>query len=174
MVRRERESTNQIARFGTPKLPIPAISNASPAEKQTPAQSLRGLFTDDRLCCGRRRRDRRLGPIVRARSFYTDRVTRFVTASSKFGNVKPIRIHARKIAAIPVRADELPRLSARRAGTCCAYGRTTGQKTPLCRSSSAKCPHPTSIRRAFTTPWMEVDAISFRRRDCCVRDHAGF
>jgi hypothetical protein len=47
MVRRERESTNQIARFGTPKLPIPAISNASPAEKQTPAQSLRGLFTDD-------------------------------------------------------------------------------------------------------------------------------
>jgi hypothetical protein len=49
MVRRERESTNQIARFGTPKLPIPAISNASPAEKQTPAQSLRGLFTDDEL-----------------------------------------------------------------------------------------------------------------------------
>jgi hypothetical protein len=47
MVRRERESTNQIARFGVLKLPIPAISNASAAEKQTPAQSLRALFTDD-------------------------------------------------------------------------------------------------------------------------------
>jgi hypothetical protein len=47
MVRRERESTNQIARFGGLKLPIPAISNASAAEKQTPDQSLRGLFTDD-------------------------------------------------------------------------------------------------------------------------------
>src|SRR3954447_18444376 len=47
MVRSERESTNEIARFWLLKLPIPAISNASPAEKQTPAQSLRGLFTDD-------------------------------------------------------------------------------------------------------------------------------
>ena len=47
MVRSERESTNQIARFGGLKLQIPAISNASAAEKQTPAQSLRGLFTDD-------------------------------------------------------------------------------------------------------------------------------
>jgi hypothetical protein len=47
MVRSERESTNQIARFWGIKLPIPAISNAFPAGKQTPAQSLRGLFTDD-------------------------------------------------------------------------------------------------------------------------------
>jgi hypothetical protein len=47
MVRGERESTNEIARFGGLKLPIPAISNVSEAEKQTPAQSLRGLFTDD-------------------------------------------------------------------------------------------------------------------------------
>src|SRR5947207_8970980 len=31
------------------KLQIPAISNASTSEKQTPAQSLRGLFTDDNL-----------------------------------------------------------------------------------------------------------------------------
>ena len=30
-------------------LQIPAISNASESEKQTPAQSLRGLFTDDRI-----------------------------------------------------------------------------------------------------------------------------
>ena len=29
------------------KLPFPAISNASAPEKQNPAQSLRGLFTDD-------------------------------------------------------------------------------------------------------------------------------
>jgi hypothetical protein len=49
MVRRERESTNQIARFGVLKLPIPAISNASAAEKQTPIQSLKALFTDDQL-----------------------------------------------------------------------------------------------------------------------------
>jgi hypothetical protein len=47
MVRRERESKNEIARFGVLKLPIPAISNVSASEKQTPAQSLRGLFTDD-------------------------------------------------------------------------------------------------------------------------------
>jgi hypothetical protein len=47
MIRSERESTNQIARFGGLKLPFPAISNASAAEKQNPAQSLRGLFTDD-------------------------------------------------------------------------------------------------------------------------------
>jgi hypothetical protein len=49
MVRRERESENKIARFGGLKPPIPAISNASASEKQTPAQSLRGLFTDDYL-----------------------------------------------------------------------------------------------------------------------------
>jgi hypothetical protein len=47
MVRSERESANQIARFGGLKLPIPAISNASAAEKQTPHQSLRDLFTVD-------------------------------------------------------------------------------------------------------------------------------
>src|SRR3954453_3722740 len=49
MVRRERESENKIARFGGLKPPIPAISNASASEKQTLAQSLRGLFTDDYL-----------------------------------------------------------------------------------------------------------------------------
>jgi hypothetical protein len=49
MVRSERESTNEIARFGGLKLPIPAISNASESEKQTPTQSLRGLFTDDSI-----------------------------------------------------------------------------------------------------------------------------
>jgi hypothetical protein len=49
MVRSERESTNEIARFGGLKLPIPAISNAPESEKQTPAQSLRGLFTDDEI-----------------------------------------------------------------------------------------------------------------------------
>jgi hypothetical protein len=43
----ERESTNQIARFGGLTLSIPAISNAPVSEKQTPAQSLTGLFTDD-------------------------------------------------------------------------------------------------------------------------------
>jgi hypothetical protein len=47
MVHRERESKNEIARFGLLKPPIPAISNASVSEKQTPAQSLRALFTDD-------------------------------------------------------------------------------------------------------------------------------
>jgi hypothetical protein len=47
MVRRERESTNQTARFGVLKLPIPAIPNAAATEKQTPDQTLRGLFTDD-------------------------------------------------------------------------------------------------------------------------------
>ena len=49
MVRSKGESTNEIARFGVLKLDIPAISNASASEKQTPAQSLRGLFTDDEL-----------------------------------------------------------------------------------------------------------------------------
>ena len=48
MVRSERESKNKIARFGGLKPPIPAISNVSASEKQTPAQSLRGLFTDDK------------------------------------------------------------------------------------------------------------------------------
>jgi hypothetical protein len=47
MVRSERESTNKIARFAVLKLPIPATSNASESKKKTPAQSLRGLFTDD-------------------------------------------------------------------------------------------------------------------------------
>src|SRR5277367_557842 len=40
---------NEIARFGGLKLPIPAISNASRSEKQTLPQSLRALFTDDKL-----------------------------------------------------------------------------------------------------------------------------
>jgi hypothetical protein len=43
----ERESTNETARFGVLKRQILAISNAPASEKQTPAQSLRGLFTDD-------------------------------------------------------------------------------------------------------------------------------
>src|SRR5271168_1971126 len=43
------ESTNEIARFGLLKSQIPAISNASESEKQTPVQSLSGLFTDDYL-----------------------------------------------------------------------------------------------------------------------------
>src|SRR5215218_7515005 len=47
MVRKERESKNEIARFGGLKPQIPAISNAAESEKQTLAQSLRGLFTDD-------------------------------------------------------------------------------------------------------------------------------
>jgi hypothetical protein len=47
MVRGERESINEIASFGLIKHQIPAISNASASEKQTPAQSLRGLFTED-------------------------------------------------------------------------------------------------------------------------------
>jgi len=50
MVRKERESKNEIAGFGGLKLPIPAISNAAAAEKQTHAQSLRALFTDDYFC----------------------------------------------------------------------------------------------------------------------------
>jgi hypothetical protein len=41
------QSTNEIARFAGLKLPIPAISNAAATEKQTPDQSLGGLFTDD-------------------------------------------------------------------------------------------------------------------------------
>jgi hypothetical protein len=49
MVRKERESKNEIAGFEALKPPIPAISNAAKSEKQTPAQSLRGLFTDDDL-----------------------------------------------------------------------------------------------------------------------------
>jgi hypothetical protein len=47
MVRREWESKNEIAEFGGLKPQIPAISNAAAAEKQTPAQSFRALFTDD-------------------------------------------------------------------------------------------------------------------------------
>jgi hypothetical protein len=50
MVRSEREfSQNKIARFAVLKLIIPAISNAFASQKQTPAQSLRDLFTDDYL-----------------------------------------------------------------------------------------------------------------------------
>jgi hypothetical protein len=52
MVRRERESTNEIARFGVLKPAIPAISNAAAFEKQNPAQSLKGLFTDDSITFG--------------------------------------------------------------------------------------------------------------------------
>jgi hypothetical protein len=47
MVHIEWESTIEIARFEVPELPIPAISNAFVSEKQTPAQSLKGLFTDN-------------------------------------------------------------------------------------------------------------------------------
>jgi hypothetical protein len=43
------QSTNEIARFGGLKPPIPAISNAAATEKLTPAQSLRALFTDDEV-----------------------------------------------------------------------------------------------------------------------------
>src|SRR3981081_4371237 len=49
MARKERESKNEIAGFRGLKPLIPAISNASASEKQTPAQSLRALFTDDCL-----------------------------------------------------------------------------------------------------------------------------
>jgi len=49
MARSKRESTNEIARFGVLKRQILAISNAPASEKQTPAQSPRGLFTDDCL-----------------------------------------------------------------------------------------------------------------------------
>jgi hypothetical protein len=48
MARKERESKNEIAGFRGLKPPIPAISNAAKSEKQTPAQSLRALFTDDK------------------------------------------------------------------------------------------------------------------------------
>jgi hypothetical protein len=48
-LRSERESTNEIARFAGLKLLIPAIPNAAATEKQTPDQTLRGLFTDDYL-----------------------------------------------------------------------------------------------------------------------------
>jgi hypothetical protein len=47
MVRSERESTIEFAGFGGLYLPIPAISNRLESEKQTLAQSLRALFTDD-------------------------------------------------------------------------------------------------------------------------------
>jgi hypothetical protein len=49
MARSKRESTNEIAGFEGLKRPIPAISNAPESKKQTPAQSLRALFTDDYL-----------------------------------------------------------------------------------------------------------------------------
>jgi hypothetical protein len=49
MVHSERESTNEIARFRAIEPTIPAISIAALTEKQTPAQSLSGLFTDDGL-----------------------------------------------------------------------------------------------------------------------------
>jgi hypothetical protein len=47
MVRSQRESKNEIARFGGLKPPSPAISNASADEKQNPDQRLGDLFTDD-------------------------------------------------------------------------------------------------------------------------------
>src|ERR1700688_3563045 len=47
MVCSERESKNGIAGFRGLNPQIPAISNAAESEKQTPAQSLRGFFTDD-------------------------------------------------------------------------------------------------------------------------------
>ncbi|MGC1533590.1 MAG: hypothetical protein WA832_23330, partial [Bradyrhizobium sp.] len=40
---------NEIARFRAIEPTIPAISNAAASEKLTPAQSLRALFTDDRI-----------------------------------------------------------------------------------------------------------------------------
>jgi hypothetical protein len=49
MLRKERESKNEIAGFGGLRPQIPAISNAAVSEKQTLAQSLRGLFTDDAI-----------------------------------------------------------------------------------------------------------------------------
>jgi hypothetical protein len=49
MARSKRESTNEIAGFEGLKRPIPAISNAPESKKQTPAQSLRALFTDDEV-----------------------------------------------------------------------------------------------------------------------------
>jgi hypothetical protein len=49
MGRRERESKSEIAGFGGFNLPFPAISNRLESEKETPAQSLRTLFTDDSL-----------------------------------------------------------------------------------------------------------------------------
>src|SRR4051794_28235427 len=49
MVRRERESKSEIAGFGGFNLPFPAISNRLESEKETPAQSLRTLFTDDEV-----------------------------------------------------------------------------------------------------------------------------
>src|SRR4051812_45845612 len=52
MVRRERESKSEIAGFGGFNLPFPAISNRLESEKETPAQSLKTLFTDDFLPSG--------------------------------------------------------------------------------------------------------------------------
>jgi hypothetical protein len=43
---------NEIARFRAIEPTIPAISNAAASEKQNPAQSLKGLFTDDQLTLG--------------------------------------------------------------------------------------------------------------------------
>jgi hypothetical protein len=48
MVRTERESQNEFAGFGGIYLPNPAISNRLKSKKQTPAQSLRVLFTGDK------------------------------------------------------------------------------------------------------------------------------
>jgi hypothetical protein len=45
--------------------------------------------------------------------------------------------------------------------------------TRRCRITSAKCPHPTSIRPAITHNGWKLNAISFRRRDCCVCHHRG-
>jgi hypothetical protein len=47
MACRKRESTNEIAGFGGLTVQIPAISNRPESKKQTPAQSLRALFTGD-------------------------------------------------------------------------------------------------------------------------------
>lgn len=41
------QSTNEIAGFGRLEPLIPTISDATATRKQTPAQSLRALFTDD-------------------------------------------------------------------------------------------------------------------------------
>ena len=63
------QSTNEIARFGGLKLQIPAISNAPASEKQTPAQSLTGLFTDDHLVAADKNAPDIIGRFVREMLF---------------------------------------------------------------------------------------------------------
>src|SRR4029453_14158312 len=72
------------------------------------------------------------------------------------------------------RADQLTYSSASRAVTCHA----PSVVLPV-RKRGAAAIHPRNVHIRLLTggpshPWMEVDAISFRRRDCCVRDWGGF